>query len=312
MSAPNPEQILRELNEQWALLAKEHAGTGGVLRACSMTLLVTAGDRGDTLHRTLDELAESHPSRAIVLRLAERAQETMSAYAFAKCLKPDGHEEPICSDGVDITAPRDKLDDVARFLIPLRVPDLPLAFWCRGIAPYESAPLQPLFPLADKAIFDTSAAGDARQAMRVLRELRQQGLRVADLHWTRLTGWREVLAHLVDDGAVDPGAIGSARIGYGGAAVSTCALYFDAWMRTALPGVPVTVDASDGPRGIHTVTLAAGSDRLTLTRDGDCLHVEGCGRNYRTALPSTSEEALMREELGILGADPVYDRVLGI
>ena len=46
---------------------------------------------------------------------------------------------------------------------------------------------------------------DAEAALEFLRVLRAQGRRVADLHWTRLTGWREVLAHLFDDRAMEPG-----------------------------------------------------------------------------------------------------------
>ena len=41
-----------------------------------------------------------------------------------------------------------------------------------------------------------------------------------------------------------------------------------------------------------------------------CLRVQGRGRDYQTALPSASEEALMREELRILGEDAVWERAL--
>ncbi len=38
----DPEKILHDLRELWAQLAKEQGGAGGVLRACSMTLIVVA------------------------------------------------------------------------------------------------------------------------------------------------------------------------------------------------------------------------------------------------------------------------------
>jgi hypothetical protein len=34
------------------------------------------------------------------------------------------------------------------------------------------------------------------------------------------------------------------------------------------------------------------------------------GRRYHTTLPAITEGALMREELGIVEPDPVYERVL--
>jgi hypothetical protein len=57
--------------------------------------------------------------------------------------------------------------------------------------------------------------------------------------------------------------------------------------------------------------LATASDSLTIALGSDhCVEVSGCGRHYRSLLPSASEEALMQEELGILGPDPVYERAL--
>jgi len=59
------------------------------------------------------------------------------------------------------------------------------------------------------------------------------------------------------------------------------------------------------------VTLSTASDHLTIALGGDrCLEVSGCGRHYRSLLPSASEDSLMQEELGILGPDPVYERAL--
>ena len=75
--------------------------------------------------------------------------------------------------------------------------------------------------------------------------------------------------------------------------------------------VGIAADKSEGPAGLRSVTLSTVSDHLTIALGGDhCLEVSGCGRHYRSLLPSASEEALMQEELGILGPDLVYERVL--
>ena len=133
--------------------------------------------------------------------------------------------------------------------------------------------------------------------------------------WTRLTGWRELLAHLFDDGALKPGDVKNAQVTFGGQTVTTDARYFAAWIRTALPASRVTIQSGDGPSGLRSVTLstasAAAADSLTIALGGDqCVEVSGYGRHYRLLLPSASEEALMQEELGILGPDAVYDRAL--
>jgi glucose-6-phosphate dehydrogenase assembly protein OpcA len=310
-----PERILKDLQQLWAQMAVDQADAGGVLRACAMTLVVVAENAADAEHvrQTVGVLMHNHPSRAVILHAGSGAE--LDARIFAECWKPFGKTQQICSEGIEITAGRSGFAEVARFLVPLRVADLPVVLWCRGTHVFtsgaEPGPLAPLFPLADKIIFDTSQVADADAALQFLRRLRGRGRRVADLHWTRLTGWREVLAHLFDDQALRPSEVTGAQVTFGGSSVTTCAHYFAAWIRTALPAVRVSIGSGDGPRGLHSVMLSTASDNLTIALGSDnCLEVSGCGRHYRSMLPSSSEEALMQEELGILGTDPVYERAL--
>ena len=305
-----PERILRDLQDLWAQLAADQADSGGVLRACAMTLVVAAQDAADAerVRRTVGVLMHNHPSRAVILR---PGGEALDARIFAECWKPFGKSQQICSEGIEITAGPSGFSDVAKFLVPLRVPDLPVILWCRGAAALEPGPLEPLFGLADKIIFDSAGAPDSDSALQFLRRLRARGKRVADLHWTRLTGWREVLAHLVDDGAIDPAEVKAARVEFGGPSVTTCARYFAAWIRSALPRARVTIEHGDGPARVRSVTLVGSTDSLTLSLGSDhCIQVSGCGREYRSLLPSTAEESLMQEELTILETDPVYERAL--
>jgi glucose-6-phosphate dehydrogenase assembly protein OpcA len=307
-----PERILRDLQELWAKMASDQADSGGVLRACAMTLAVAAENAADAerVRQTVGILMHSHPSRAVILHPGDAGGE-LEARVFAECWKPFGKTQQICSEGIEITAGRNGFSEVAKFLVPLRVPDLPVVLWCRGVSALEPGPLEPLFPLASKIIFDSSQVSDADSALQFLRRLRGRGSRVADLHWTRLTGWREILAHLFDDQALQPSEVTGAQVTFGGPSVTTCARYFAAWIRTALPGTRVIVSSDNGPRGLHSVVLSTASESLTIALGSDrCVEISGRGRHYRSMLPSASEEGLMQEELGILGPDPVYDRAL--
>ena len=146
--------------------------------------------------------------------------------------------------------------------------------------------------------------------MGLLRGLRARGFRVGDLHWTRLTGWREILAHLFDDGALSAPEIVSARLLYGGATPSTCALYFAAWIEDAVPRARVSLVSEPGEPGLHSVALSSPTCELSLTRDGSSVQVSGCGRHYRASLGPLDEQSLMREELKFLGPDPVFEKIL--
>jgi glucose-6-phosphate dehydrogenase assembly protein OpcA len=132
-------------------------------------------------------------------------------------------------------------------------------------------------------------------------------LRLADLAWTRATGWREALAHAFDDGVP---RVTSVRVTYGGASPSTTVRFFATWIQRALPSAKVSMESAAGEPGLQSVTLTGDRD-ISITRiDGSSVEVRSGERLCRSLLPSTDEEVLMREELSILNADPVFDRVL--
>jgi glucose-6-phosphate dehydrogenase assembly protein OpcA len=309
--AVQPEKILRELRELWDELGRAEETPGGVLRACAMTLLVAAEEQGEAeqVRKTLGVLMHDHPSRAIVLRSQEGSG--VEARVFAECWMPFGRHQQICAEGIEITAGGAELSEVVHVLLPLMVPDLPVVLWCRGGRAFTDPAIEALFPLADKIIFDSAAASDANAALQLLRSLRARGRRVADLTWTRLTGWREVLSQLFDDGVLDPDAVASVRIVHGGSGASTCAMYLTKWIEQGLPGARVMVESASGEPGIRAITLLGGSAEVSIRRTGpSCVEARAGGRSYRTPLPPVTEEALMREELSILGPDSVFDRVL--
>lgn len=312
----DPEKILRDLRELWAQLAKDQGSAGGVLRACSMTLIVVAepDDEADaeSARTTIGVLMHGHPSRAIVLRPREGGE--FSGRVFAECWMPFGGQQQICSEGIEITADSEQTDEVARLLVPLIAPDLPVVLWCRGPRAFLDRSLDPFFPLANKIIFNTRAVRHPTSAIEFLRRMRKDGRQVADLAWTRLTGWREAVAHLMD--ACDDGwlaaASGEVRIEYGGGRPGTRSLYFARWMERALPGVNVTLIPVTGGPGVHSVVFAGrGAETSVRLGEGSSLEVRTAERSYSAVLPPDSEECLMREELSILGRDPVFERVLG-
>ncbi len=311
LAAIQPGKILNELNQQWDVLDQEQASAGGVLRACAMTLVVTASDDSDAGHirQMLGMLVHEHPSRAVILKIQDDAQ--FQARVFAECWKPFGSTQQICSEGVEILSDSARLEEAAQLLVPLKVPDLPAVLWCRGPAAFQLRAYDVLFPLADKLIFDSSTVSHAAAALSFLRSLRARGFHVADLHWTRLTGWREILAHLFDDGPLRPQDVLHARLTYGGSTPSTCALYFASWIEESLPRAHVSLVSEPGERALRGVALGNASCELSLVREGSAVQVTGCGRHYRATLPPMDDQSLMREELKFLGHDPVYERVLG-
>ena len=137
---------------------------------------------------------------------------------------------------------------------------------------------------------------------------------LGDLAWTRLTRWRETLARLFEnrESSGEAGAVSSVRVAYDGE-FETSAWYMGAWIVDTLEDAGVSakivVGAGRGPASLGVelkgegfrVALARREDRLVITVDGaqDC-----------TNLPQPSDYLLMREELGIVRRDAVFERTL--
>jgi glucose-6-phosphate dehydrogenase assembly protein OpcA len=305
ISAVNPEKVLKELRDLWEQLAREQES--GVLRACAMTLVVIAEDENDAEHvrQTLGVLMHDHPSRAIVLKASEGAE--LGARVFAECWMPFGRNQQICSEGIEMTADAANLGEVAQLMLPLIVPDLPVMLWCRGSRFFSTRYFDPLFPLAHKIIVDSETAKNPQGAIAVLKELRSRGGRLADLAWTRLTGWRQALANVFDD---SPMELAEARIAYGGA-MSTRILYFTRWMERSAPGMRVEVEQTGEIAGIREVKLSGKDGDVTLTVSGGGLIEVCCGpRTSHMVLPPDDMDAVMRAELAITGPDAVFEAVL--
>lgn len=317
-----PEKILKQLRELWVELGQSQQASGGVLRACANTLIVAAepdaeGRDAEAAHRTIGVLMHDHPSRAIVVSPREGGAgiAQMDARVFSECWMPFGGQKQICAEGIEIAADSEQMDEVARVLVPLLAPDLPVILWCRGARAFRDRALDPLFSLADKIIFDTARVRHAPSAIEFLRRMRKGRPQVADLEWTRLTGWREAVANLfshgVSHGVADVTAV---QVQFRGERPGTGATYFARWIERALSGARVTLtpdDSASPAAGVCGVTFHKGPQEISIhCKDSRTLEVCDADTVYASPLPGASEEMLMREELSILGRDPVFDQVL--
>lgn len=314
MPAVHAERILRELTDLWASLAKEQgkqSAQSGVLRACSMTLIVAAEDEGDTagVEQTLAELMHSHPSRAIVLRPG-LAGGGLDSRVFAQCWMPFGSRQQICCEQIEITVPEDALDQASRVILGLLAPDLPAVLWCRGRRWFERAGFEQLYPLIRKLVIDSCSFGDDQRAFTLIDELRGKGPVVADLAWTRLTAWREMIAGAFEGPAAKTAeAVREIVLEFYGDAPSVSVLYLGAWLRRAMPSAAVSMQRAGGELGqVGGVQLKGDGVDIRFTRTGgDAVQVSGTAHMETIMLPHADDARSMQEELSITGRDPVFE-----
>ncbi|MBZ5727861.1 MAG: glucose-6-phosphate dehydrogenase assembly protein OpcA [Acidobacteriia bacterium] len=313
-----PEKILRELSDWWVSLGKKAPAEAeaGMLRACSMTLVVLAEESEDVdrLRETIAALMPAHPARVLMVRLRGAGERALSERVYAQCWMPFGQRRQICCEQIEITASDAALADLPPVVLPLAVPDFPVILWCRSARLWGMPEFRPIQAMAHKVVLDSAAFADPKAALPRMAEAVGRGVLLGDLSWTRLTRWREMLAQVFENRqhlALLP-RVSRVRVEFG-ETFEALAWYMGAWVAGSL--------ADAGVRAELSVTKGAGGASLRVTVSGEGIQVELARREDRltivvnslshcTNLPRPAEHLLLREELGIVRHDPVFERAL--
>jgi glucose-6-phosphate dehydrogenase assembly protein OpcA len=317
-----PERILKEMADIWVQFTKstEEDASAGALRSCSMTLVVIAqeGEDAMSLGETVAALMPEHPARTVVIW--PKKNEALAAKVTAQCWMPFGQKRQICCEQVEITAPDGSMPDVASVISPIAAPDLPLVVWCRSRPAAESAGCTDLFSMANKVVVDTAQWPDSQASIQRLAALSANGFVLGDLSWTRLTRWREMVSQVFENRnyAARLPEISRVRVAYGGTKLTVLARYLGAWLKSVLEtaGVRVDVNLDPDPKVpaglLSSVELSGAEFRVELVRQGELLVTTVGGLSQCNNLPVATDYFLMREELGILRRDEIFERALAL
>ena len=312
----SPESILKELAALWTQEGTQ--GDAGVLRACSMTLVAIAEADDDAAARgeTIAALMPEHPARSILIRLSGEGERALGQRVYQQCWKPFGQRQQICCEQIEITASDPALADLPSVILPLAVPDLPLILWCRSPRLVRRPEFGEIARMATKVVIDSAAAADAIDAIRRMADAVRSGgiadVLWADLAWTRLTRWRETLAQVFEnrDTLAHLAEVDSVQVRFG-PTYETAAWYLAAWAANALASVGQVVTPEVGRQEASLrLELSGGTFRVELSRQDDRLVTVVNDQSNCTNLPRPADYHMMREELGIVRRDAVFEATL--
>ncbi len=187
----------------------------------------------------------------------------------------------------------------ASVVLPLLLPDSPVVVWWPGSAPDDPAN-DPLGRLGTRRITDTASVPTSR-ARAMLTQCSTYAPGNTDLAWTRITGWRALLAAALDQ---QPGRVLAASVT--AERVSPSADLLSAWLADRLK-CEVSRTSSEGP-GITSVVLTTKHGDISVTRsDGRLATLSSPGQPDRpVALKRRDLDELLSEELRRLDPDDVY------
>lgn len=198
--------IERELRQLWKDNAAE-AGGQAVTRALTLNLVARAADSAtaDRISDVVQRLTASHPNRTVLAVVREGPEPHLEAYVQANCLLAGPGVPQVCGEQITIDARGPAGAQVASLVLPLLVPDLPVALWLPGPAPFGDQLLARLRGVIDRLIVDSRDFAFPARDLAAMASFddqphsgRARSPAVSDLAWGELTPWRELTAQFFD------------------------------------------------------------------------------------------------------------------
>lgn len=279
-----------------AEFVKARIRAGSPAMGMVMTLIIVAPE-DDAAEAMLaaKRASREHPSRVLGVILGDARG---SAHVNAQVGSGDGWG----GETALIRLKGEVVKHAESVVLPLLLPDSPVAIWWPTAAPADPA-ADPLGALAQRRITDSAAVSRGRSTA-MLTQCEAYAPGNTDLSWTRLTPWRALLA-----AALDQHPLKVTRAKVTAERISPSADLLVAWLTDRLK-VEVGRGGSEGP-GITEVTMETKEGPITISRaDGRLATFSSPGRPDRpVALKRREVPALLAEELRRLDEDDVYAEV---
>jgi glucose-6-phosphate dehydrogenase assembly protein OpcA len=293
-------------------LAELREGERGKARTQLLDLVVLVDEEreAERMARLLEELPGNRPSRAIIA-LAAHGERTLDAAACVVTTpSPSGAGELRC-ELVNLAAGNEGAA-LPSLIASLLLPDLPVFLLLR-LDPEQWEPLvTACWPVASRIVVDSTGERSGLHALPGLLA-REPQRSVTDLSWSKLTGWRELVARLFDPPRATRALTRLDRIQLTHAGRSQAqARLLAAWILSRThrhPSVELTTESRRDMRSgsLIGVTLTCGKERYEVARLAEGVaelrspHLEP--QQARLWVPHLP--ALVADELGI------YERDLG-
>lgn len=275
---------------------------GGVQALGRVLTLVIITDDGSAIEGAIEaanSASREHPCRVIVLASGQR-RAAPRLDAQIRVGGDAGASDVIVLRGY---GPLAAAEAGAGMVIPLLLPDAPVVAWWPGEAPAVPSE-DAVGRLAQRRITD---ALSSRNPLKSFEQRRAQHVAGdTDLTWTRLTGWRALLATALD--APPHEDVTGATVA--GEAVSPSTDLLAGWLAARL-GVKVKRSPAEGP-GLVAVRLDRPSGPVELVRpDGKVGSLRQPGQPDRlVALARRAVRDCLSEELRRLDPDEIYGAAL--
>jgi glucose-6-phosphate dehydrogenase assembly protein OpcA len=307
----SPAEIERELAVLRGQNAGDHAGT----RTHIVDLVAYADDpkAAAEVGDIVAAMRHHRPSRALIASGGASGEVTAEPAVFCSPMQEGG--AVVCCEIVRLTGPPAG-DALSSMVASLLLPDLPVFLLWLSPPPLDRPMFHNLAALATRLVTDSTRFPSTLDLLGTVA--RQEHLVVTDLAWTKVTGWREVVATIFDDAenaALLPSLEHVAIRHVAGSDAQARLLV--GWLATACTTAPETrfeAVAMDDmrPGSLIHVELTCGGHRFIVDRPTEGVAtVDVPGRPMRrAALRVPPFGTLVGEELEFLAPDRAFEAAL--
>jgi len=146
-----------------------------------------------------ESISAHNPCRVISLCPTFGEDRGVTAQVSAYCPVQKKHGgNLICCEYITLRGTKAALERVGDLVSSLIVEDLPRFVWWKATPSPEQPIFQNLARSSNCVIVDSSYFSDAEAELRIMEDLIQSGLKIADLNWHRLAPWLELSAAAYD------------------------------------------------------------------------------------------------------------------
>ncbi|MGP4003677.1 glucose-6-phosphate dehydrogenase assembly protein OpcA [Streptomyces sp. 8N706] len=276
--------------------ARRATGTPAVGMVLTLVIVTDEGNHYDAL-RAASEASKEHPSRIlVVIKRPGRSPRDRKMARLDAEVRVGG--ETGTGETVLLRLHGELAHHAYSVVLPLLLPDAPVVVWWPEEGP-ENPAEDPIGQVAARRVTDAAATEDPVATLELRAKAYSPG--DTDLAWTRITGWRSVLAAALDQ---RHSAIKSAVVE--GEAYNPSSELLALWLADRL-GVPVERTVSEGP-GLTAVRLETADGTICLDRaNGSLAELAMPGQPDRhVALKRRETNELIAEELRRLDPDEIY------
>jgi glucose-6-phosphate dehydrogenase assembly protein OpcA len=280
-----------------AELVRTRRRAGSPAMGMVLTLVVVVDEKqADRALAAAEEASKEHPARILGVIIGSRRRESSVDAEIRIGAGTTGESVLLWLRG-EVTEHSESV------VMPLLLADAPVVVWWPSQAPDEPA-ADPLGALAQRRITDAAGAPRRKQTAMSI-QCRYYAPGNTDLAWTRITGWRAMLASALDQ---HPAKVTGASVR--AERVSPSADLLAAWL-TARLRVSVERGSSRGP-GITEVVLRTADGDIRIERpDGRLAALSLPGQPERpVALKRREVAELLSEELRRLDPDEIYEQTV--